>query len=129
MRRIHGLNESNWSNLMKRLVEIRTYRLKPGTAEKFDTTMTQRALPMVQASGMEVVAYGRSHHEEETYFLARAYDNHAQLVAQQDAFYNSAVWCNGPREDLVNCLDTYLNTLVWLSPASIEDMKRLNTPT
>jgi NIPSNAP len=112
---------------MKRLVEIRTYRLKPGAADRFYITMTQQALPMVQASGMEVVAYGRSQHEEETYFLARAYDDHAQLVLQQDTFYNSAVWRNGPREDLVSCIDTYLNTLVWLSPASIEDMKRLNT--
>ena len=89
--------------------------------------MTEQALPMVRASGMEVVAYGRSQHEEETYFLARAYDDQAQLVAQQDAFYNSSAWRTGPREALVSCLDTYLNTLVWLSQASIDDMKRLNT--
>lgn len=105
-----------------KLVEIRTYRLKPGCAERFVAAF-QVALPLVQASGMDVVAFGRSDHEHESFYLIRAYADRAQLVAQQDAFYGSDAWRLGPREALVACLDDYLNTLLWLSDAGVEDLR------
>ena len=58
---------------MKRLLEIRTYRLKPGAADAFHDAMQTKAVPMLEAKGMDVVAYGWSDHEEQTYFLVRAY--------------------------------------------------------
>jgi len=108
-----------------RLVEIRTYRLKPGHGDRFEAAMAQ-ALPMVRASGMDVVAFVRSDHEHESYCLIRAYADRAQLNAQQDAFYSSAAWREGPREALVACLDDYLNTLLWMSPQAIEELRADN---
>jgi NIPSNAP len=113
---------------MKKLVEIRTYLLKPGTQADFHAAMVEQALPMVRASGMDVVAFGTSSHEQDTYFLARAYADQASMVAQQNAFYNSDAWRQGPRALLVDRIDSYLNTLLWLSDAAIEDMRALNTP-
>jgi hypothetical protein len=105
-----------------KLVEIRTYRLKPGCAEQFVAAFAD-ALPLVRESGMDVVAFGRSDHEEEVFFLIRAYDDRQQLVTQQDAFYASSARRLGPREALVACLDTYVNTLVSLSEKSIDDLR------
>lgn len=104
------------------LVEIRTYRLKAGSVERFVAAFRD-ALPLVRASGMDVVAFGRSDHEHESFFLIRAYDDRAHLEAQQDAFYSSRAWREGPREGLLACLDDYLNTLVWLSEQGIEDLR------
>ncbi len=109
----------------KKLVEIRTYRLKPGSAERFVATF-QQALPLVRASGMDVVAFGRSDHEHESFYLIRAFASREELVAQQDAFYGSDVWRQGPREALVACLDDYLNTLLWMSDAGVEDLRASN---
>lgn len=108
-----------------RLVEVRTYQLKPGHSERFVAAMAD-ALPMVRASGMDVVAFVRSEHEHESYCLIRAYADREQLVAQQDAFYGSDAWRQGPRQALVDCLQDYLNTLLWLSPQSIEDLRSRN---
>lgn len=108
-----------------RLVEIRTYKLKPGHAGRFVAAMAD-ALPMVRASGMDVVAFGRSDHEHESFCLIRAYADRAQLVAQQDAFYGSAAWRQGPRQALVDCLEDYLNTLLWLAPDSIDALRSRN---
>lgn len=108
-----------------KLVEIRTYKLKPGTAERFVAAF-QSALPLVRESGMDVVAFGRSNHEHESYYLIRAYHDHAHLEAQQDSFYSSEAWRNGQRESLIACLDDYLNTLVWLSESSVEDLRTHN---
>jgi NIPSNAP len=112
---------------MKKLVEIRTYLLKPGTQTEFHTAMIEQALPMLNASGMDVVAFGTSAHEQDTYFLARAYSDKQAMVAQQNAFYNSKEWQQGPRSVLVDRIDSYLNTLIWLSDTSIDDMRQLNT--
>lgn len=108
-----------------RLVEIRTYRLKPGHGPRFETAMAQ-TLPMLRASGMDVVAFVSSDHEHESYCLIRAYADRAQLNAQQDAFYSSDAWRQGPRQSLIDCLQDYLNTLLWLAPDSIEDLRARN---
>jgi hypothetical protein len=113
---------------MKLLVEIRTYRLKPGTREAFHEAMNSRAVPMIRASGMDVVAYGPSDHEEQTYFLARAYADRAALQNEQGAFYASKEWITGPRASLVAHIDTYLNTLVWLSDDAVQSLRALNAP-
>ncbi|RTL21083.1 MAG: NIPSNAP family protein [Burkholderiales bacterium] len=110
-----------------KLIEIRTYRLKPGCAERFVVTVRE-APPLVRASGMDVVAFGRSDHEEESFFLIRAFDSREQLVAQQDAFYGSALWREGPRQALVHCLDTYLNTLPWLPEEGVEALRANHQP-
>ena len=110
-----------------KLIEVRTYRLKPGCAERF-VAAVRVALPLVRASGMDVVAFGRSDHEGESFFLIRAFDSREQLVAQQDAFYGSDVWRQGPREALVDCLDTYLNTLLWLPEEAVEALRSNHQP-
>lgn len=108
-----------------KLVEIRTYKLKPGSAERFVAAFHD-ALPLVRQSGMDVVAFGRSDHEHESFYLIRAYNDRAELAAQQEAFYSSDAWRYGPREALIACLDDYLNTLLWLSEQSVEDLRSNN---
>jgi hypothetical protein len=110
-------------------IEIRTYRLKLGASAQFEAAM-QNALPMVRAS-MDVVAFGRTDHEGESYFLIRAFSSEEDLKLKQDVFYNSSVWRDGPREPLVQCIDTYINTIVQMSEQSVDELrsqdgKRLN---
>ncbi|MBS7808857.1 NIPSNAP family protein [Variovorax sp. PCZ-1] len=111
---------------MSHLLEIRTYRLKPGTLEAFHEAMHNLAVPMIRSAGMDVVAYGKSDHEEETYFLIRAYKNREALEAEQAAFYGSSRWREGPRAALVDRIETYVNTLVWLSAQGVEDLRTNN---
>jgi hypothetical protein len=92
---------------MNRLLEIRTYRLKPGTLEAFHEAMHERAVPMLRSKGMDVVTYGKSDHEEETYHLVRAYES---------------------RSDLVDRIETYLNTLLWVPQDAVDSMRTLNPP-
>ncbi len=111
--------------MARKFVEIRSYKLKPGSADRFVAAF-RLALPLVRASGMDVVAFGRSDHEHESFYLIRAFDSREQMVSQQDAFYSSAEWREGPREPLVACLEDYLNTLLWMSAAAVEDLRASN---
>lgn len=54
-----------------KLIEVRTYRLKPDGAERF-VAAVREALPLVRASGMDVVAFGRADHAQESFSLIRA---------------------------------------------------------
>jgi len=110
----------------KRLVEVRSYKLKPGASVEFDRLITTVALPMLRVADMDVVACGASPHEADTYYLVRAYADLADLNAQQDAFYGSDAWRLGPREAVLACIDHFLNTVLWLSPEGVEDLRRSN---
>ena len=115
-------------DLPRRLVEIRAYRLKPGTRDDFHAAVTRQALPMVRAYGMDVVAHGPVANDDNGYFLVRSFATLDELKAQEDGFYGSAAWREGPREALVSRIDTYVDTLLWLSPAAIDDLRAGNLP-
>lgn len=112
----------------RRLVEIRAYRLKPGTRDDFHAAMTRQALPMVRAWGMDVVAHGPVPNDNDGYFLVRSFASLDELTSQEDGFYGSSPWREGPREALVSRIDTYVDTLLWLSPAAIDDLRAGNLP-
>ena len=111
---------------MKRLVEFRSYKLKPGSTAAFHDAALSQALPLLRKWKMDVVAHGPSPHEPDTYFLIRAYADLADLEAQQAAFYGSDAWRNGPRNAIVPRIESYLNTVVWMSQASVDDLRRSN---
>ena len=111
---------------MQRLVEIRAYQLKPGTAAEFHAAVETLALPMLRDWGTDVVAYGPSAHAPDTYYLIRAYTDLDDLNSRQDAFYDSDEWRSGPREAIVSCIVSYLSTVLWMSPEAIEDLRRCN---
>jgi hypothetical protein len=113
---------------MNRLVEIRSYKLKPGSAVELHRIVSEQAVPMLREWGTDVVAFGPSAHEADTYFLVRSYENLADLNTRQDAFYGSGAWRSGPREAVVEKIGSYLNTVLWLSQEAIDNLRILNSP-
>jgi hypothetical protein len=114
---------------MKRLVEIRSYKLKPGATASFQNAFDTAAVPLLREWGTDVVAFGPSAHEADTYFLIRAYASLEDLQTRQDAFYGSDAWRKGPRESVISLIEGYLNTVLWLSPASIDDLRHSQSAT
>lgn len=111
---------------MTRLIEIRTYKLKPDSNQRFHEAMRDRAVPFIRSKGMDVVAFGASDHEDQSYFLIRAYTDRSSLEAEQKTFYGSAAWRDGPRGELVVHIETYMNTLILLSPDAVESIRDSN---
>lgn len=110
---------------MKRLIEIRSYKLKAGAADAFHAAVIASAVPMLRRWGTDVVAFGPGH-EPDTYFLVRSYDDLADLNRRQDAFYGSDEWRDGPREPIVSRIESYVSTVLHLSPSAIEDLRHCN---
>ena len=113
---------------MNRLVEIRSYKLKAGQAAAFHALVVEKSLPMLREWGTEVVAFGPSAHEADSYFLIRAYVNLHDLQTRQDAFYGSDQWRNGPRPALLAMIESHLSTVLLLPEQAI-DALRANSST
>lgn len=90
--------------------EIRIYKLKPNVADEFNKVFTEQVLPMLNRWKVNVVFFGASLEDQDTFLLVRGYQNIEERQSQ-DAFYGSDEWKNGPREAVMNCIETY-NTAV-----------------
>lgn len=91
---------------MTAVIEIRTYKLKPGTGPAFHRTVVEESLPMLERWGVEVVAFGPSLDDDDSCVLIRAYPSLEERQRSQDAFYGSAEWRNGPREAIVSRIES-----------------------
>src|SRR5882762_10503928 len=82
----------NFSQSNEKLIEIRSYNLKPGTRPAFNKLFEEKALPLLKKWNITVVAYGASSHDENSYFLARAFEDLEDRQKKEDAFYGSQDW-------------------------------------
>ena len=110
---------------MGQLIEIRSYRLKPGTREEFHRLFLQEALPMLQRWNVDVVAYGPSLHDQDSYFLMRRFDSLVRREESEDAFYGSDEWKQGPRESIIALIENYTEIVLELDEATIDGLRRI----
>jgi hypothetical protein len=104
---------------MQRLVEIRSYKLKPGTGAKFHDLVTKQSLPLLRERNMDVVLFGPSLHDPDAYYLVRAYDSLEHLRSSQEAFYSSDAWRKGPRQSIIELIESDSNVVLWLTPQAV----------
>lgn len=105
---------------MTRLVDLRLYRLKPGTASEFHRLVTEQSVPLLHRWGVDVVAFGPSKTDPEMYYLIRAYPSLDELRRSEDAFYGSDDWRRGPRQAILDRIDTYLSVVLELDVSTVD---------
>ncbi|WP_268849033.1 NIPSNAP family protein [Flavobacterium aestivum] len=93
------------------VTEIRTYKLKKGLSEDFQKIFIEVGLPMLKRWKVNVVDYGLSLVDNESFYVIRGYDSVEQRKKSQEEFYGSDEWINGPNDSVMNCIETY-NTVV-----------------
>jgi hypothetical protein len=94
------------------ITELRTYKLKKGTSKTFEKIFTEQSLPMLKRWKLNVVDFGFSLIDQESFYLIRSYESIEQRKQSQDAFYGSEQWINGPDKPLMNCIETYNTAIV-----------------
>ena len=77
---------------MKRVLDVRTYKLVPGGRDEFDRIFREGALPMLERAGIDVVAYGPSLDDDTSYCLIRGFPSADRRREQLGAFYGSDEW-------------------------------------
>jgi NIPSNAP len=110
---------------MGQYIEIRSYTLKPGTREEFHRLFLEDAFPMLQRWNVDVVAYGPSLHDQDSYFLMRRFDSLTQREESEDAFYGSDEWKQGPRPSIIALIENYTEIVLKLEEATIDGLRRI----
>ena len=86
-----------------RVVEIRSYNLKPGTRDRFHALFLREALPMLRRWKVDVIGYGPSLHDADSYFLMRGFPGVAE---RQTAKTRSTAATSGARDRAKPCSPT-----------------------
>jgi hypothetical protein len=92
------------------ILEIRTYRLKPGTRDDFVRIMLTESVPLLAPHGITVVDAGASLHDEDGFeeaYLMRLFEDLDDRDRKETAFYGGDAWRNGPREAIVSRIESY----------------------
>lgn len=108
---------------MKSIIEIRSYQLKAGTGPEFHQLLHEQSLPLLAAAGIDVVLATASLHSQDAYVLIRAFESLLHCEQSQQAFYASAAWQNGPRANILACIESS-HALVLPADASLIEMLR-----
>jgi hypothetical protein len=89
----------------------------------FHRLVHETAVPMVRGYGMDVVGYGPSLGEPDRYVLIRSFTNVAHRQQSEDEFYGSDAWRSGPRDAILEPIETYLDAIFWMDTDAVESLR------
>lgn len=105
------------------ILEVRTYRLAPGTRDEFVRIMSREAVPLLEEAGIQVVAVGASLADEDGHeeaYLIRAFPSLEARQQQEDAFYSSRAWLEGPREAVLSRIESFHTVVLECSSQAVQ---------
>src|SRR5262245_40679151 len=108
------------------VVEIRAYTLKTGTREGFHELFVRESLPMLRRQNVDVVAYGPSMHDANSYFLVRSFASLEERTHGEEAFYNSREWLDGPRAAVLAAIESYSTVVVPVDRETLAALRGLS---
>ncbi len=114
---------------MNHFLEIRSYNLKPGTRDEFHRLFLEEAYPMLKRWNVDVVAYGPSLHDENSYYLMRRFDSLADREQSENVFYGSDECRQGPREAIIALIENYTEIMLELDGDTIQGLRKSRTDT
>ena len=106
------------------ILEIRSYRLLPGTRDEYHRLFVEEASALLQANGIDVVAFGPSVGDANGYYLMRSFEDLSERDRREERFYASPEWRVGPREAVISEIEVYTDVVIEVDAATIEGMRR-----
>lgn len=100
------------------MLEIRTYRIREGERDEFGRRASA-VVPMLQRYGIDVVGHGPSIEDAEHYVLLRSFASLAERDEQEGAFYEGDEWLSGPREGILELIETYHTVVLRSTPEAM----------
>ena len=94
------------------IVEMRTYRTKPGMRETFLEIFRTKSIPEHAALGMPIIGPFVSIEDPDTFFFMRGFPDLASRERLKAAFYEGPLWKKELEARLMPMLDSYDVVLV-----------------
>ena len=107
------------------LLEIRLFKVVPGTRKEFDRISTEGTIPLMRRSGITVLAHGPSLNDENGYFLLRAFPSEQDRVRHSQEFYTTEEWLAEYDEPVSAMIADYQTSVLPLTPPLIEGLNAI----
>jgi hypothetical protein len=86
--------------------------------------MAEQSMPLLKRWRIDVVAYGPSLHDDDSYYLMRSYADLKDLQQSEDSFYGSSEWREGPREAVLALIESYTTVVINVDEATLQGLRR-----
>ena len=96
------------------IIEIRNYLIKKDKRNEFHHLVENASIPMLKRWNVTVIAYGKSIHDDNSYYLIRKYQSLKQRETSQNAFYNSEEWLNNYDDAIMRLIENYTTSVIEL---------------
>lgn len=111
---------------MSRVAEICCYRLRGGTRKRFHEVFVREALPMFRRWKVDVVACGPSLHDDDSYFVVRAYASVEHRQHSEAALGSGEEWSRGLREAMLAYVESWTASVMQVDEATLRGLRRSN---
>jgi len=103
------------------IVEVRSYRIKPGRRAEFVQMFETRAIPALRSYGMQVMGPLLDVENPNKFVWLRTFPSLEERDQMKDAFYGSELWKNELEGIAMPMLDSYDVILCETSPGYVFD--------
>jgi hypothetical protein len=94
------------------LLDVRLYRIRPGMRDEFHDLARDETIPLARRHGHVVVDFGPSSHDEETYYLIRAFPDDATRRRALEDLYGSDEWLRDYAERVIGYIESYQTAVI-----------------
>jgi hypothetical protein len=98
--------------MSRMIVEMRTYKTKPGKRAQFLETFRTKSIPAHAAIGMKILGPFLSLEDPDTFFFMRGFPDLASREPMKAKFYEGELWKSELENILMPMLEKYEVTLV-----------------
>jgi|SRR6266850_395643 len=105
------------------IVEVRSYRIKPGRREEFLRFFQTRSIPALRAHGMKVLGPLIDLENPNKFVWLRMFPSLAERERMKDAFYGGELWKNELEAIAMPMLESYDVILCETSPGCVFDVQ------
>ena len=105
------------------IVEVRSYRIKPGHRDEFINLFESRAVPALRQYGMQIVGPLLDVENPNKFVFLRSFPSLEERERMKDAFYGSELWKNELERIAMPLLDSYDVILCETSPGCVFDWR------
>ena len=103
------------------IVEVRSYRIKPGHRDEFIQLFESRAVPALRKYGMKIVGPLLDVENPNKFVFLRSFPSLEERDGMKNAFYGSELWKNELEKIAMPLLDSYDVILCETSPGCVFD--------
>jgi hypothetical protein len=89
------------------IIEMRTYKIKPGLRAEFLEILKSKALPEHRKIGMKILGPFLSVEHDDTFFWIRAFPDLNSRTRMRDEFYEGKLWKEELERKLMPMLEKY----------------------